>query len=358
MKAMDLEISFPDLMRQGAELGFKTTDLLSFTLSFLSYMMAVSFYYFFAFTIRKPLEELLNHMSILEQKLEMSASGLRRKPKALTVFVVGIIILTTGISFLILGYLDQAIDFGSQPAWKLVPITMIWMYMNGIIFCLPTMMALIMLFIHLTGSVETMMTEFAGKMLTTDMTVGHAISSGSKVIEVLQSLEKTFSKFLVAEITFQMWMLMIGKICTQNLELLNSLLNWTTYAGIYFCFGLMPTMARLETLINLISISAMYQFMATYQSILKLSLLSNCGQSLANASTRLGVSMEKFYAGEAHKMSKNDIVQVESMIRLFGTKVPIRPLDLFDLKISSGLKAFSVLVTYIVIMLQFKLGEI
>ncbi len=117
-------------------------------------------------------------------------------------------------------------------------------------------------------------------------------------------------------------------------------------------------MAHKETWINLISIMATFQLVTTLQGILKLTILFANGQSLSKASKDLTEALEGIYAREAHKMSTNMAVEFETFIRNFGMKVPIRPMDLFELTMSSGLKAFSVLVTYVVIMLQFKLGEI
>ncbi len=83
-----------------------------------------------------------------------------------------------------------------------------------------------------------------------------------------------------------------------------------------------------------------------------------CGQKLATGSENLSDSLENFCTKEAHRMSANSIFEFNAMIKSFGAKTPIRPLDLFDLKMSSGLSAFSMLVTYVVIILQFKIGEI
>ncbi len=57
-------------------------------------------------------------------------------------------------------------------------------------------------------------------------------------------------------------------------------------------------------------------------------------------------------------ISKRLTIEFEALIKSFETKMPLRPMDLFNLTLSSGLNAFSILITYVVIMLQFKIGEI
>ncbi len=229
MDALGMRISFLDILEDVSNLGMTTTDLLTAGLAFIGNMFAAFFYYYFAFTMRKPLEILVNQISELEFDLDIEGKFVKQQfnsdgndylfylvcqnnsCKSKIVFATGTVVTAGCISMTILGFLDQDLNFSSYPLVKVIPVSIMWIFMNGVIFYLPAMIALIMLVIHLTGSLQNVMDVISDQIQANEVHFEKAVRIGTKVIDAFKALDQAFSRFLLAETVFQMWILMIGR---------------------------------------------------------------------------------------------------------------------------------------------------
>lgn len=56
--------------------------------------------------------------------------------------------------------------------------------------------------------------------------------------------------------------------------------------------------------------------------------------------------------------NKREKAELRSLQKKFSKKCTVRPLDAFDINFSTGLSALGLCLTYIIVLLQFKVGEV
>ena len=214
-------------------------------------------------------------------------------------------------------------------------------------FSSPCYLVLFLSFLHLIGSTNQTIKEMNDQMIQHLDQVGPTIqmqspiqvaAMGSKCLKLFHLIEQNFSNFLFAEIFLSMWVLVVG---------------------LFYAIGLVPTIvARMDSdPLNLATSTGSFQGLISVHCLLKLGYLFGYGQTLTGTTTRLRKGLEQYYSRQVHRMSMNLCLEFDNMIWNLRNRAPLRPLDLFDLRMSSALTAASVMVTYVVILLQFKKGD-
>lgn len=84
--------------------------------------------------------------------------------------------------------------------------------------------------------------------------------------------------------------------------------------------------------------------------------LANAGQELTNSCKRCGTLLEDSILSSS-KPSEFPFAQVWTLSKWFGRSAAIRPLDAFDLGKANILSTFGLILTYVFVLLQFKLGQ-
>ncbi len=81
------------------------------------------------------------------------------------------------------------------------------------------------------------------------------------------------------------------------------------------------------------------------------------GHSLSKEIIKTRKSLEKSYISRISRMTEKSKIEFETLIRSFINQSSLRPHELFDLNLSSGLTASGLLVTYVVVLMQLKVSE-
>ena len=64
--------------------------------------------------------------------------------------------------------------------------------------------------------------------------------------------------------------------------------------------------------------------------------------------------------GNAKRLTAEETLEVETLADWlsFSSRAPIRPMDVFDMNYSSGASIMGLILTYMIILLQFKVSEV
>ena len=80
--------------------------------------------------------------------------------------------------------------------------------------------------------------------------------------------------------------------------------------------------------------------------------LTMAGQNLCNVYGKIRLKMQKYIG--SHKMEDLEKIQMDVLINQFSVTAPIRPYDVFNLNYASGFSMDGLMITYIIVLLQFK----
>ena len=82
--------------------------------------------------------------------------------------------------------------------------------------------------------------------------------------------------------------------------------------------------------------------------------LTTAGQKLCNVYGKIKLNLQKFMG--SHKLEDMENIQLNILIDQFSVAAPIRPYDVYNLNYASGFSVDGLMITYIIVLLQFKLA--
>ena len=160
-------------------------------------------------------------------------------------------------------------------------------------------------------------------------------NAGLDILGLFDKLEKTFGAFVTFELIYS---------------------SFTLIVGLFFSVGLIPALQS-ENWLNFKVGMGVYELITTLLCLFRLIMLFMAGQALSRRSLMLRKEMENYHMEEVESMSKTTTARMENVLFHLRNKAPFRPHDTYDLNMSSGLTVTSVLITYVVILMQFKVSE-
>ena len=96
--------------------------------------------------------------------------------------------------------------------------------------------------------------------------------------------------------------------------------------------------------------------MIAMQGFHRANMLFTKGQDISNGYADVQRSLEDYFlAKQPSNQAERDVLT--ALMRRYGNKAPIRPQNAIDLDRNTGLVGTGLLLTYIIVLMQFKLGE-
>lgn len=92
-------------------------------------------------------------------------------------------------------------------------------------------------------------------------------------------------------------------------------------------------------------------------AFLRLVLLISKGQKVSQRSQNLVAELQAYRSGQFALLSPGELVNLEVVIERFSSRPTIRPMDCFNLNLSTGVSLAGLLITYIIVLLQFRIGD-
>ncbi len=90
---------------------------------------------------------------------------------------------------------------------------------------------------------------------------------------------------------------------------------------------------------------------------MKLFCLKNIGQSIASKYANIRRNLQKIVVAGATDLSLRELSQYEMLVDWFAKSSPIRPKDMFNLNFSSAATICGIVMTYMLVLVQFKVEE-
>ncbi len=81
------------------------------------------------------------------------------------------------------------------------------------------------------------------------------------------------------------------------------------------------------------------------------------GQNLANLYKRIRARLQEAMIAEADSLSSKERTVIEVLMTKFTTSAPFRPLDIFDVNFASAASLLGLILTYVIVLLQFKVSD-
>ena len=171
-----------------------------------------------------------------------------------------------------------------------------------------------------------------------DESIENSISRGFSLIELNSAVNKMFGGLILAEYGLNLFYTIFGIFfATSIIDVYN-----TDQGGIdiiVLCF------ASFSITYVLISIGRIYMFQAK-------------GQDLCDKYARIRSSLESASISFAEKLDLKEQRQLEVLISHFSAaSAPIRPCDVFNMNTSNFVSVGGLIITYLVVLLQFKLTD-
>ena len=94
-----------------------------------------------------------------------------------------------------------------------------------------------------------------------------------------------------------------------------------------------------------------YNLLLALVGLTELHALQSAGQAASNAYKRLKESCDRL------RLGKGDVGEELSVLSERSSSVPIRPMDIFNLNYASAASIYGMVLTYLVVLMQFKGGE-
>ena len=78
------------------------------------------------------------------------------------------------------------------------------------------------------------------------------------------------------------------------------------------------------------------------------------GQKITYAANEIRNGLENFMFANLESLSENERARIGILINQLGNSVPLRPNDFFDLSYSTGGSIVGLIITYLIVLQQFK----
>jgi hypothetical protein len=203
----------------------------------------------------------------------------------------------------------------------------------------PAMISTLILFSHLSTTMEKHILNFINTMkekskLKRDRE--NMLATGFDIFDLLYEFEESFGVYLFIEVGYCIAYLVIG---------------------IFFSFGIAGALSTEKGWLNSRLFMAANHICCTIISLIKILLLLSHGQKLTIYMKKTKKMLETVYMENMEYFDESTTARMNILIDNFATISPIRPLDSFNLNWSTGIAACGVLMTYIVVLLQFRISD-
>ena len=101
-----------------------------------------------------------------------------------------------------------------------------------------------------------------------------------------------------------------------------------------------------------------FNFGSFRKSIVRIIHLYRAGQLMANKCQNIKAILEDLLMEHQESLSKADKIKLRILIKRFDDSAPIKPKSSFDLNLPTAISAAGLIVTYLVILVQFKQSNI
>ena len=164
------------------------------------------------------------------------------------------------------------------------------------------------------------------------------ISRGLHFIELNQIVNNVFGGFILAEYGLNLF--------------------YTTF-GIYFSTTIIKVYnTELGCIDKLVLFFASYSIMLVILSVSRIYILQAKGQCLSNKYARIRQNLEHISINFADKLERKEEKQLEVLISHFSApSSPVRPCDVFNMDAANFVSVGGLIITYLIVLLQFKLGD-
>ncbi len=196
----------------------------------------------------------------------------------------------------------------------------------------PNMLATFAIFIHLASDLKKILRSESNRSKD-DFSNG--LTMAGKLIDTLECFETTFGNYTLVEVS----------VCLINMIL-----------GPFMFTAVLDEVFSKETgdSFGLSFYLSTFSFITAVISLVKIYALFKLGQGLANEWRNLKSTLQLMCIENAEKMSQQDNLILDVISLESGV---LRPKDCFDLKASTALSAGGILVTYIAVLIQFRLSD-
>ncbi len=236
------------------------------------------------------------------------------------------------------GMLVRVAPLMSMTLPAMVFLVFAWTYCIAFSFASPLAMKTLVIYSHLCFDflevIESYSKSIVSQLKTAKQTeVRRLIEQGRKIQEATEKLGKAYEKFLVFEIF----------ICICTLVL-----------GVFFSVSIFDAVNSPNGWFNIRSLLGMNQICQTMTSLLKIGTLFINGQRLKNMNMKVRKHLEELHIEQVEMLGDKMRTKLERLIGQFTRQPSLRIMDSFDLDSSTALTCAGVLVTYLVVLLQFK----
>lgn len=163
------------------------------------------------------------------------------------------------------------------------------------------------------------------------------IVRGLSFIKLNEVMNLMFGGLLLVEYGYDLFYTVFGLyFSTTFLNIYNTKLESIDYAVLLF--------ASLSIMLVIISIRRLYIFQAE-------------GQSLTNKYARIKQNLEYISINHANNLKRKEERQLEVLISHFSCPCPVRPCDIFNMNSANFVSVGGLIITYLIVLMQFKLGD-
>jgi hypothetical protein len=228
----------------------------------------------------------------------------------------------------------------------LIIVAILW-FCNVIVgFISPAFIGIMLLFTHTTFSVYEILQKFLNNIRPEEIdwiivtsrqkNMKQILKLGNDIIDIFPVLERAFGKFLFIQI---------------GISLIRFVL------GIFFSSSLFRAFRQPQLVYTLSFIVALNQACVAIGVFFILFALIYMGQIMLVKLRKARKHLAALYINQYDLMEDKDKAMIQELMYNVGNISPIRPLDSFDLNMTTGLSVGGVLITYIVVLMQFKINE-
>ncbi len=186
-------------------------------------------------------------------------------------------------------------------------------------------------FMHqVMGSLNLLLVKFAGKLENADnLKASEVIATGNELVELAAYVNRALSTVIIIEVSLCILIVVIA---------------------IYFGISILNAFQGEEIDYTALKFGASNLLFGGFFYFRRWFLIC-AGQKLCNSFALVRIRLQKFWAKNAQDEKEN--VSFAILMDQFS-QTPIRPRDIFDLRQASGMSMDGLIVTYLIVLLQFK----
>ena len=214
-----------------------------------------------------------------------------------------------------------------------------------LIYCTFTISVSIALILQCIGCLDVALFRYEQILLkmrhnykAIDKTIENTISRGFSLIDLNQAVNNMFGSFIFSEYGFNLF--------------------YTTF-GIYFSTTIIKVYSNEQGGIDkLVLFFGSFSIMLVLISIGRIYILQAKGQEICNRYAKIRQHLQITSITFAGKLEFKEQRRLEVLISHFSaTPSPVRPWDVFNMNTANFVSVGGIIITYLVVLLQFKLNE-